>query len=722
MVTNNLRFDGRVVIVTGAGAGLGRAYALLFGSRGASVVVNDLGGSRHGDGSSTKVADTVVEEIRRAGGKAVANYDNVLDGDKIVKTAIDAFGRVDIVINNAGILRDKSFVKMSDKDWDLIHDVHLKGSMRTTKAAWPYFREQKFGRVILTSSNSGLYGNFGQANYSAAKMGLVGLANTLAIEGVKNNIHTNVIVPTAGSRLTEDIVPPDFFEHLKPEFIAPVVAWLCHDDCMENGSIIESAIGWAGKCHIVRSDGFMLRKNVNDLVSPEAVRDNWSSVTNMQNAKRYGSIQEVTGEIMTTLEALKSRESSSQKEMILHTKYNFRDAILYALGVGATRQEPRDIRYLYENHDDFSLLPTYYVTFGPMGCMSTNLLQDGVPGMQLDLSRILHGEQYLEIHKKLPAEGSVESRFKVLEVLDKGKGALIVVQYETYDVATGDKLATSQMAAFAVGSGGFGGPRNSSHAVPCIDPPTRKPCASVTQKTSQDQAALYRLSGDYNPLHMDDSFASMAGYSTPILHGLCTLGFSIRHVLQTFADGDSSLFKAMKVRFAKPVLPGQTLRTDMWRNGNRIHFQTTAVENNSNVLTGAYVDLKDIRSSPIRSNVCSAAKNLESDAVFAQMSDYVKSHPEQVKKINGVFHYVITANGEPQVDWTLDLKKGVVYKGKPEGKVDTTLTIDDKDMIQLALGKMNPQMAFMKGKLKIKGNIMLTQKLKSLIDANKPKL
>ncbi|XP_014237717.1 peroxisomal multifunctional enzyme type 2-like [Trichogramma pretiosum] len=722
-MADELRFDGRVVVVTGAGAGLGRAYALLFGSRGASVVVNDLGGGRHGDGSSTKVADTVVDEIRRAGGKAVANYDNVLDGDKIIQTALDAFGRIDIVINNAGILRDKSFQKMTETDWDLIHDVHLKGAMRVTRAAWPHLKKQGYGRIIMTSSNSGLYGNFGQPNYSAAKMGLVGLASTLALEGVKSNVLTNVIVPTAGSRLTEDIVPPDFFEQLKPEFIAPTVMWLCHEDCSENGSIIESAIGWTGKCRLYRSNGMMLRKNLNDMVTPEDVRNNWDAITSMSGAKAYDSIQEVTGEIMTTLENLKSASSSvSNKELVLHTNYTIRDSILYALGVGATRREPSDMQYLYENHENFSLVPTFYVTFGPIGCMTSSLLQDGLPDLQLDPTRILHGEQYLEIHKPMPTEAKVESRFTIQDVMDKGKGAVILVKYETFDVETGEKLATNQMSAFAVGAGGFGGPRNSPHVIPCIDAPKKKPCASVTQKTNSDQAALYRLSGDYNPLHMDDNMAIMSGYKEPILHGLCSLGFSARHVLQTFADGNPNALKALKVRFAAPVKPGETLRTDMWRNGNRIHFQTTVLENNSNVITGAYMDLHEAKSPASMSrNLCST-QNCESDGVFGQMADYCKSHPEQVKKINGVFHYIITQNGKPVSEWTLDLKKGVVCRGKPEGKIDTTLTIDDKDMVLMALGKINPQLAFMKGKLKIKGNIMLTQKLKSLIDANKPKL
>jgi 3-hydroxyacyl-CoA dehydrogenase/3a,7a,12a-trihydroxy-5b-cholest-24-enoyl-CoA hydratase len=183
MMSKELRFDGRVAIVTGAGGGLGRSHALLLASRGAKVVVNDLGGSFKGEGQSSSAADAVVQEIKDAGGVAVANYNSVEDGDKIVQSAIDAFGRVDIVINNAGILRDVSFQKMSQQDWDLIYKVHVLGSFRVTHAAWPYMREQKFGRVIMTASAAGIYGNFGQANYSMAKLGLHGFAQTLSIEG-----------------------------------------------------------------------------------------------------------------------------------------------------------------------------------------------------------------------------------------------------------------------------------------------------------------------------------------------------------------------------------------------------------------------------------------------------------------------------------------------------------------------------------------------------------
>ena len=215
-MSGQLRFDGKVVIVTGAGQGLGRSHALAFAARGAKVVVNDLGGTSTGGGKSSAAADKVVAEIKAAGGEAVANYDSVEDGASIVKTAIDTYGRIDIVVNNAGILRDTSFPKMTDADWDLIFRVHMVGAFRVTHAAWPYMRDQGYGRIIFTSSAAGIYGNFGQANYGAAKLGLVGFDNTLAVEGVKKNIRVNTIAPLAGSRLTETVMPKEVVDALKP--------------------------------------------------------------------------------------------------------------------------------------------------------------------------------------------------------------------------------------------------------------------------------------------------------------------------------------------------------------------------------------------------------------------------------------------------------------------------------------------------------------------------
>lgn len=219
-MSDALRFDDQVVIVTGAGGGLGRAHALLFAKHGARVVVNDLGGSTHGEGASASAADKVVAEIRAAGGTAVANHDSVTDGGRIVENALDAFGRVDVVVNNAGILRDKTFHKMEDADWDLVYQVHVEGAYKVTRAAWPHLREQAYGRVVFTSSTSGIYGNFGQSNYGMAKLGLYGLTRTLALEGRKNNILVNAIAPTGGTRMTEGLIPPQVFEQLKPGWSA----------------------------------------------------------------------------------------------------------------------------------------------------------------------------------------------------------------------------------------------------------------------------------------------------------------------------------------------------------------------------------------------------------------------------------------------------------------------------------------------------------------------
>jgi (3R)-3-hydroxyacyl-CoA dehydrogenase / 3a,7a,12a-trihydroxy-5b-cholest-24-enoyl-CoA hydratase / enoyl-CoA hydratase 2 len=249
MSDSKLLFNGKVVIVTGAGGGLGKVYALAFAERGAYVVVNDLGGDIKGSGKSTRAADVVVDEIKSKGGKAVANYDSVENADNIIKTAIDAYGRIDILINNAGILRDKSFIRTSDDDWDIIHRIHLRASFLLTRAAWPYMQKNKYGRIIMTSSAAGIYGNFGQSNYSAAKLGLLGLSNTLALEGAKYNIKCNTIAPVARSRLTETVMPEEILENLRAEYVAPLVLYLTHEESEETGSLFEIGGGWIGKCN-----------------------------------------------------------------------------------------------------------------------------------------------------------------------------------------------------------------------------------------------------------------------------------------------------------------------------------------------------------------------------------------------------------------------------------------------------------------------------------------
>mmetsp|Transcript_5480 Transcript_5480/g.15461 ORF Transcript_5480/g.15461 Transcript_5480/m.15461 type:complete len:418 (+) Transcript_5480:74-1327(+) len=302
----DLRFDGRVAIVTGAGRGLGRVYALMFGSRGAKVVVNDLGGSTSGGGADSTPAQQVVNEIKAAGGEAVANYDSVEDGEKVVQTALDTYGRVDIVVNNAGILRDVSFHKMKDQDWDLVHRVHLRGSMSVTRAAWSHMREQKYGRIINVSSAAGIYGNFGQANYSAAKLGLVGFTFTLSQEGRKRNILVNCIAPIAGSRMTATVMPPDFIEKLKPEYVAPLVGYLCHESNETTGGLFELGAGWIGRLRWERTQGDIIPK-----MTPEAVRDAWDKINDFTGASHPASNQEATGAIFAAMNAAPTAAGSS---------------------------------------------------------------------------------------------------------------------------------------------------------------------------------------------------------------------------------------------------------------------------------------------------------------------------------------------------------------------------------------------------------------------------
>jgi NAD(P)-dependent dehydrogenase (short-subunit alcohol dehydrogenase family) len=268
-------FEGRVAIVTGAGGGLGREHALLLASRGAQLVINDLGGSVDGTGASTGPAQKVAEEIEAAGGVAVADTNSVASkegGEAMVKTALDAFGRVDIVINNAGILRDKSFSNMTDELWDPVLDVHLRGAMCVTRAAWPHLRDQAYGRVVSTSSSAGIFGNFGQTNYSAAKMGLVGFTRALAQEGAKYNIKANAIAPVAKTRMTEDILGP-LVDKLDPGLVSPVVAWLVHEDCPVSGDIFSVGGGRVARIFVAEGPGFFKK----DLTA-EDVRDNWEAV------------------------------------------------------------------------------------------------------------------------------------------------------------------------------------------------------------------------------------------------------------------------------------------------------------------------------------------------------------------------------------------------------------------------------------------------------------
>jgi NAD(P)-dependent dehydrogenase (short-subunit alcohol dehydrogenase family) len=301
-----LRFDGRVAVITGAGQGLGRQHALELAARGAKVVVNDLGGALDGSGSSAGPAAAVVEEITQNGGEAVASTDNVATPEgarAIVQAALDAYGRIDIVVNNAGILRDKSFKNMAPEEFDQVIAVHLRGSFLVTHAAWPHLREQAYGRVVMTSSPAGLFGNFGQANYASAKMGLVGLTKTLAAEGAKYNIKVNAIAPIAWTRMTEELFPPEFKDSLSVELVTPVVAWLAHESNEGSGETYSVGGGRVARVFVAEGPGFTKEGGL----SVEDVRDHWQQINETEPYLIAKNIGDQTAAVFDAIKAATQR-------------------------------------------------------------------------------------------------------------------------------------------------------------------------------------------------------------------------------------------------------------------------------------------------------------------------------------------------------------------------------------------------------------------------------
>jgi NAD(P)-dependent dehydrogenase (short-subunit alcohol dehydrogenase family) len=279
----SISFEGKVAIVTGAGGGLGRAHALDLARRGAKLVINDLGGSVDGAGGSSEAAQRVVEEIKSFGGEAIANGGSVSDekgAKSMVEDAMNAWGRVDVLVNNAGILRDKSFAKMTVEDFQAVVGVHLMGSMLVTREVWPIMRDQNYGRIVMTTSTSGLFGNFGQTNYGAAKLGLVGFMNTLMLEGAKYNVFTNAIAPVAATRMTQGLMPEAALARLAPELVTPAVVFLCSDQA-PNGVIMQAAGGRYFVAAIVQNQGADLGTSA----TADDVAENFAKIADLSKAK-----------------------------------------------------------------------------------------------------------------------------------------------------------------------------------------------------------------------------------------------------------------------------------------------------------------------------------------------------------------------------------------------------------------------------------------------------
>ncbi|KAH9903970.1 NAD(P)-binding protein [Xylariomycetidae sp. FL2044] len=593
-----LDFTGRVALVTGGGAGIGRAYCLAFARHGASVVVNDL-----------MDPDIVVGEIKKMGGKAVGVKASSEDGEAVVKGAMDAFGRIDIIINNAGILRDKAFTNMDDNLWDPVLNVHLRGTYKVTKAAWPILLKQKYGRIVNTTSTSGIYGNFGQANYAAAKSGILGFSRTIALEGAKYNIYCNTIAPNAGTQMTATILPDELVQAFKPDYIAPLVLALCSDKVPKNptGGLYEVGSGWCGRTRWQRSGGVGFPVDV-ELV-PEDVVKVWKKVVDFDDgrADHPEKSAEAVQKLMTNMENKRGASKPSQpssagesnqyleaqakalKAEAAPTEFSYteRDSMLYNLGIGAKRTE---LPYVFEGHEDFQVLPT----FGVIPQFDVNMpfaFDEVVPNFSPMM--LLHGEQYLEVRRwPIPTAARTANHPKLIEVVDKGKNAAIVKSgVTTRNADTGEDLFYNESTVFLRGCGGFGGQKKPADRGPATAPnvpPKRHPDVVVETVTTPEQAAIYRLSGDYNPLHIDPSFAKMGGFKEPILHGLCFMGIASKAVYERFGP-----YKNIKVRFAGSVFPGQTLATEMWKEpgSNRVIFQSKVKETGKLAISGAAAEL-----------------------------------------------------------------------------------------------------------------------------------
>jgi len=581
-------FKDKVVLVTGAGAGLGRAHALLFAKYGASVVVNDVVNP-----------DTVVDEIRKMGGKAVGDKHSVTDGEAVIETCVKAFGTVHIIVNNAGILRDKSFAAMTDDQWNQVMSVHLDGTYKVTKAAWPLMLNQKYGRIINTTSTSGIYGNFGQANYACAKLAILGFSRALAREGQKYNILVNTIAPNAGTAMTATILPEELVQAFKPAYVAPLVGALASDKVPApgTGGLYEVGSGWVGRTRWQRSGGYGFPVDVP--LTPEAVRAAWEKIVTFdERADHPESSNEGIAKMMQNMGNRKSQKADSKpandtlaniekakKAKAAGSKYTYDDkeVILYNLGIGAKRT---DLNWVFESAENFEALPTFGVV-PYFGAESPFTFDEIVPNFNPMM--LLHGEQFLEIKKyPIPTSGTLTSYPSLIEVADKGAAAVVVTRTETKDSA-GEVVFVNESTIFIRGSGGFGGnPKVTDRgaATAANKPPQRSPDKVVEEKTTPSQAALYRLSGDRNPLHIDPSFAAVGGFKDPILHGLCFLGISGKHIYQSFGK-----FKNIKVRFAGTVVPGQTLRTEMWKEGGKVIFQTKVVETGKLAIVAAAAEL-----------------------------------------------------------------------------------------------------------------------------------
>lgn len=576
----------RVVLITGAGAGLGRDYALAFAKAGAKVVVNDF-----------LDPSLVVEEIKKAGGEAHEDqHDVATQAEDIIANVIGKYGTIDVLVNNAGILRDKSFSKMPYEEWLQVQKVHLIGTFQLTRLAWPHFVEKNYGRVVNITSTSGIYGNFGQANYAAAKAAIIGLTRTIAIEGKKNNIKANIVAPHAETAMTLTIFKKEDMNLYPPKLVAPLLIFLASENVPVNGELFEGGGGWIGNTRWQRAKGAVCKE---DHITPEFVRDHIDDIVDFSSGtSNPSSTAEATMTILNSVDDEDDDEDDDGEDEDEDDDddddpskmpdpvftYNDRDVLLYNIAVGATRKE---LKYVYENDQDFQVVPTFthLPTFNSVKSQASFavLLRNFNPML------LLHGEHYIKIHKfPIPTEATVRTSFQPISVTQKGTSSVVVQGSNSVDVETGEVLFTNEATLFIrnceCDTKKFAERR--SFATNSFKAPNTEPIFTQDIKTSPDQAALYRLTGDRNPLHIDPVFAKGAKFDDPILHGMCTYGLTAKVLLDKFGP-----FEEIKGRFTGIVFPGELLRVFAWKQGDIVIFQTHVVERKTIAINSAAIKL-----------------------------------------------------------------------------------------------------------------------------------